>query len=75
MRHEIFPETHVLASLLTGNAWLFDGKKIFCISDIYKLFQNISIFGGCASHRFNGKFTLNLCDAQVFKTENSEISR
>ena len=30
-------------------------------------------FGMCASQS-NGKFTLNLCDAQVFKTKNSEIS-
>ena len=26
-------------------------------------------------HRFNGRFTLNLCDAWVFKIKNSEISR
>ena len=25
-------------------------------------------------HRFNGKHTLNLCIAKVFKTKNSEIS-
>ena len=27
-----------------------------------------------APHRFNGKFTLHLCDAQVFKTKNYEIN-
>ena len=30
-------------------------------------------FWVCASHRFNGKFTLNLTDAQVFKTKYFEI--
>ena len=28
LRLEKIPETHVLATLLTGNAWLFNGKKI-----------------------------------------------
>ena len=27
LRHEENPETHVLATLLTGNARLFNGKK------------------------------------------------
>ena len=27
LRHKKIPETHVLATLLTGNAWLFNGKK------------------------------------------------
>ena len=27
LRHEKIPETLVLATLLTGNAWLFSGKK------------------------------------------------
>ena len=26
--HAKFPETNVLATLLTGNAWLLNGKKI-----------------------------------------------
>ena len=34
LRHENFPETHVQATLLTGNALLFNGKKISCISGI-----------------------------------------
>ena len=46
LRHEKFPETHVLATLLTGNALLFNGKKTSCISGIKKLFQNFQIFGG-----------------------------
>ena len=74
IRNEKFPKTHVLAILLTGNAWLFNGKKISCISGMNRLFQNFQIFGGVASHRINGKFTLNLCYTQVFKTKNSEIS-
>ena len=74
LRHEKIPDTHVLAILLTGNSLLFNGKKISCISGINKLFQNFQIFWRCVSQRFNGKFTLNLCDAQVFKTKNSEIS-
>ena len=28
LRHKNIPETNVLATLLTGNAWLFNGKKI-----------------------------------------------
>ena len=28
LRHEKIPETHVLAALLTGNAWLLNGKKV-----------------------------------------------
>ena len=47
LRHEKFPESHVLAALLTVNALLFNGKKISCISDINKLFQNFQIFGVC----------------------------
>ena len=26
LRHQKIPETQVLATLLTGNAWLFNGK-------------------------------------------------
>ena len=44
LRHEKFLETHVLATLLTRNAWLFNGKKISYISGINK-FQNFQIFG------------------------------
>ena len=39
-RHEKFPETHVLATLLAGNALLFNGKRISCTSGINKLSQN-----------------------------------
>ena len=46
LRHEKFHETHVLATLLTGNSLLFNGKKLSCISGIAKLFQNFQIFGG-----------------------------
>ena len=41
LRHMKIPETHVLVTLLTGNARVFDGKKIAHISGISKLFQNI----------------------------------
>ena len=61
-----------LDTLLTGNALLFNGKKISCISGIS--YFRISRFLECASHKFNGKFTLNLCDTQVFKIKNFEIS-
>ena len=57
LRHEKIPETHVLARLLTRNAWLFNGKVD--ILDI-RYQQDISEFldfGMCASHRSNGKFT------------------
>ena len=46
LRHEKFPETYVLAALLAGNALLFNGKKISCISGINKEVQNFQIFGG-----------------------------
>ena len=45
LRHDKFPETHVLATLLTRNAKLFNGKKISCVSGINKLLQNYKIFG------------------------------
>ena len=41
-----FLKTHVLATPLTGNAWLYNGKKISCISGFSKLFQNFQVFGG-----------------------------
>ena len=68
IRHEKIPATHILDTLLTGNAWLFDEKKC----DINKL-RSLDFFRS-SSHRFNCKFTLNLCDAQVYKTKNSEMS-
>ena len=46
LRHEKFPETNALATLLTENALLFNGKKISCISGINKSFQNFQIFRG-----------------------------
>ena len=45
-RQKKLPETHVLATPLTGDALLLNGKKISCISGINKLFQNFQIFGG-----------------------------
>ena len=59
LRHEEIPETHVMATILTGNICLF----ISFISDTNKLFQM------CVA-----QFTLDMCDAQVFKIKNSEIS-
>ena len=69
-----FPETNVLSTLLTGNAWLLNGKKISCISGYHQDISEFPDFWRCASHGSNSKFTLNLCDAQVFKTKNSKIS-
>ena len=75
LRHEKFLEIHVLATLLTGNALLFNGKKTSCIFIRYQqVISECPDFWRYVSHRFNGKFTLNLCDTQVFKTKNSEIS-
>ena len=34
LRHEKIPETQVLATLLTGNAWLFNEKIYLCIPGI-----------------------------------------
>ena len=45
LRHEKFPETHVLVTFLSGNVLLFNEKKISCISGINELFQNFQIFG------------------------------
>ena len=66
LRLEKIPETHVLATLLMGNAWLFNVKMIFCIAGMNKLFLEYSDFGGvcrtdlmanlhetCATHRFS----------------------
>ena len=65
LRHEKFPETHILAILLTGNDLLFNGKK-----DIRYQFQN---YQESTSYFRISRF-LEVCDAQVFKTKNSEIS-
>ena len=59
LRHEKFPDTHVLNTLV-----IFNGKKISRISGTNKLFQNFQIFGG-VRHR---SLLAN------FKTKNSEIS-
>ena len=67
LRHEEIPETHALTTLLTVNAWLFNGKKTSCISCINKLLQNI--FCRCVSHRSDGNFTSDLCDTQFSKPE------
>ena len=65
LRHEKFPETHILATLVTGNALLFNGKKRYLayqvsiseLSGINKLFQNFQIFGGVRRTGFqNQKF-------------------
>ena len=66
-------ETHVLATPVTGNAWLFNEKRSleYQVSTSYcRIFRFLEV---CA-HMFNDKFTFNLCDTQVFKTKNSEIS-
>ena len=52
LRHEKFSETHVLVTLLIGNALLFNGKKISCISGVNRSFQNFLRF-------------LEVCVAQV----------
>ena len=67
LRHEKIPETHVLATLLTGNAWLFMEKRSFeyQVSTSYlRIFRFLEVRTG----------SLNLCNAQSFKTKNSEIS-
>ena len=40
LRHKKIPENYGLATLLAGNAWLFNVQKISCISGINKLFHN-----------------------------------
>ena len=50
LRQEKFPETHVLAILLTGNALLFHGNKISCISGINKLISEFPDFCFVPSH-------------------------
>ena len=73
LRHEKFPEICSGYSV-GGNCLAVEWKK----NNLHTRYQQaISEFPDswrCVSHRFNGKFTLNLCDAQVFKTKNSEIS-
>ena len=53
--HEQFPETHVLATPLTGNA--FNGKKILHIR-YQQVISDFPDFWRSVSHRFNGKCTL-----------------
>ena len=67
------PESHVFATIVTGNGWLFNGKRSleYQISTSY---CGIFRFWDVCVAQSNGKFTLNLCDAQVFKTKNSEKS-
>ena len=62
-----FPETHNLATLLTGNACLMEKRSLE-----YQVSKVISEFVEVCVARFNGNFKLNLCIAQVFKTKNSE---
>ena len=58
LRHEKFPETHVLATLLTGNALVINGKKKDILHIRYQqVISEFPDFWRCASHRFNGKFT------------------
>ena len=52
LRHEKFPETHVLATLLTGNALLFNGKKRYHAYQVSPSYFRISRF-------------LEVCIAQV----------
>ena len=73
-KHEKIPETHVLVTLLAGNAWLFNAKKKEFLHIRYQqVISQYLDFWRCVTHRSNGKFTLNLCDAQVFKTKNSKV--
>ena len=63
LKHEKFPDTHVLDTLLTENALLFNGKKISRISGTNKLFQNFQMFGGMGHTGVLANF----------KTKNSEM--
>ena len=74
LRYEKILENHILAKLLAGNAWLFKAKKDLLHIRYKHVISEHLDFWRCASHthRSNGKFTLNLCDAQVFKTIYSE---
>ena len=55
LRHEKFPETHVLATLLTGNTLLFNGKKNILRIRYQQVISEFPDFRRCASHRLNGK--------------------
>ena len=68
-----FPETHVLATLLAGNAWLSNGKRSYTYQVLTSYFRIFRFLEVCIAQS-NGKFTLNLCDTQVFKTKKPEIS-
>ena len=50
LRCEKVPETHIQATLLTGNAWLFNGK-ISCKSGI-RVISEFCDFWRCALHKF-----------------------
>ena len=55
LRHEKFPETHVLATLLTGYALLFNGKKNILHIRYQQVISEFPDFWWCASHRLIGK--------------------
>ena len=53
LRHEKILETYVLATLVTGNALLFNGKKISLNIRYQQVIAEFSDFWRCASHRLN----------------------
>ena len=73
LRYEKILEIYVLATLLTRNSWLFMEKHLSNIKCQHVISEFLG-FWRSGLHRINGKFTLNLCGPQVFKTRSSEIS-
>ena len=71
---EKIPETSILATLLVEMPDCSMEKKISYMFRYQQVISEFLDFWSCASHRFTGKFTFNLCNTQFFKTKNSKIS-
>ena len=50
LRHVKIPETHVLVTLLTGNAWLFNGKKSLAYQVSRRYFRILRFLEVCVTH-------------------------
>ena len=75
LSHEKKPETHVQAKLLRFLPGCLTVKRSPVYQVSIRYFRFFRFLEVCVTQaRFNGKFIINLCDKQVFKTKYSEVS-
>ena len=72
-RHEKIPAIHVLSTQLTEMPGFLMEKDILHIGYQQVISEYVDVCR-CASHGFRSQFILHMCDAQVFKTQSSEIN-